>query len=110
MRINVADNLADWRSSPYLIEGGRRYRVGLWLKGSGAPELVLAARWFSDTNGANYLTEQWLILDGLFAAWTYRSHDLVAPANAQSGDLMFRAAFATTVDIFGDDFSVRRVS
>jgi hypothetical protein len=31
------------------------------------------------------------------------------PANAQSGDLMFRAAFATTADLYGDDFSVRQV-
>lgn len=110
LRVNVANNVADWRSSLYSIVGGRSYRVGLWVKGTGTPEMILAARWFSDLDGLNWITEQWLVLDGVFNEWTYQGHILVAPANAMAGDLMFRAAFATTADLYGDDFAVRRLS
>ena len=72
--------------------------------------MILAARWFSDLDGLNWITEQWLVLDGIFNDWTHRSHIVTAPANALSGDLMFRAAFATTADMYGDDFSVRRMN
>lgn len=110
LRINVANDLADWRSSVYPIVGERRYRVGLWVKGNGTPQMILAARWFSDAGGLTYITEQWLILDGIWGDWTPVSHNIVAPANALSGDLMFRAAFATTVDLYGDAFAVRRLN
>ena len=110
LRVNVANDLADWRSSPYPIVSGRKYRVDLWVKGTGAPEMILAARWFSDLDGLNWITEQWLVLDGIFNDWTHRSHIVTAPANALSGDLMFRAAFTTTADMYGDDFSVRRMN
>lgn len=110
LRLNVAGDMADWRCSLYPVVGGRRYRVGLWVKGNGAPEMVLAARWFSDAGGLSWITEQWLMLDGAYADWTHRSHIVTAPANAVSGDLMFRAAFPTTADLSGDDFGVRRLS
>ena len=110
LRVTVAGALADWRCRVYPVAGGRRYRVGLWVKGSGAAEMILAARWFSDPDGATYLTEHWLMLDGVYPDWTPRSHIVVAPASARSGDLMFRAAFATTADLYGDDFSVRRLN
>lgn len=110
LRVTVTGDIADWRCSLYPVVGGRRYRVGLWVKGSGTPEMILASRWFSDSEGANYLTEQWLILNGSFSDWTPMSHIVAAPANALTGDLMFRAAFATTADLYGDDFSVRRLN
>lgn len=110
LRVIVAGDVADWRSSLYPVVGGRRYRVGLWVKGMGTPEMILAARWFSDGDGLNWITEQWLILNGVWGDWTARAHNIVAPAAAVSGDLMFRAAFPTTVDIYGDDFSVRRLN
>lgn len=110
LRVNVNNDVADWRSSLYPIAGGHRYRVGLWVKGIGTPEMILAARWFSDLDGLNWITEQWLVLDGVFIDWTFKGHILVTPANAITGDLMFRAAFATTADIYGDDFTVRRLN
>lgn len=108
LRLNVAGAMADWRTALYPVTGGRRYRVGLWVKGTGTPQMVLAARWFSDAGGANYLTEQWLILGGTFANWTRKGHIVQAPVGALAGDLMFRAAFNTTADLYGDDFFVQR--
>lgn len=110
LRINVANAMADWRSSLFPVTGDESYRVGVWLKGASTPQVVLAARWFSDVGGSNYITEQWLILDGTFADWTLKNHVIQAPANAVVCDLMFRAAFNTTADIYGDDFSVRIVN
>lgn len=110
LRINVANAMADWRTVLFPVVGGRRYRVGVWLKGTSTAQVVLAARWFSDIGGANYISEEWLVLDGVFADWTLRKHAIQAPANAVVCDLMFRAAFNTTADIYGDDFSVRRVN
>lgn len=109
LRINVVNALADWRSAVYPITGSKIYRCGLWAKGQGNAQTILAARWFSDAAGANWITETWIPLDGNYTDWTYRYQDIVAPANAQSGDLMLRAAFATTVDLLGDDFFVRQV-
>ncbi len=109
LRINVTDAMADWRTVVYPIEGGKTYRCGLWAKGQGNAQTVLAVRWFSDAIGANWITETWLVLDGHYSDWTYCYQDIPAPANALSGDLMLRAAFATTVDMLGDDFFVRRI-
>jgi hypothetical protein len=109
LHVQVANAVADWRSSLYAAVGARRYRVGLWVKGAGAPEMVLAARWFADTEGAAYLNEQWLVLDGHYSDWTRVYRHVIAPVGAQTGDLMFRAAFATTVDLYADDFTVRRL-
>lgn len=110
LRLQVDGEIADWRSSLYPAMPKRRYRVGLWVKGMGTPETVLAARWFADPNGEVYLTEQWLVLGGSYAQWTPRYHHVMTPEGAQSGDLMFRAAFPTTADLYGDDFTVRRLS
>lgn len=110
LRINVASDTADWRSAVYPVTGGHDHRVGLWLKGTGTPETIVAVRWFSDTEGAAWITEEWIVLTGVYADWTHITNIVTAPANAQSGDLMFRAAFATTADLSGDDFSVRQVN
>ncbi|MBX3012352.1 MAG: hypothetical protein KF832_12630 [Caldilineaceae bacterium] len=109
LRINVTAALADWRTAVYPIEGGKTYRCGLWAKGQGNAQTVLAVRWFSDLLGANWITEAWLVLDGNYGDWTYCYQDIQAPANALSGDLMWRAAFATTVAMLADDFFVRRI-
>lgn len=110
LRVQVFGATADWRSSLYAAAEQRPYRVGLWVKGMGAPETVLASRWFADGNGETYLTEQWLVLNGDYADWTQVYHHVAAPAGARSGDLMLRAAFPTTADLYADDFTVRRLS
>lgn len=110
LHLLVTDDVADWRSSLYPAVGARRYRVGLWVKGAGTPDMVLASRWFADTEGAAYLNEQWLVLEGSFSDWTRIYHHVIAPQGAQTGDLMFRAAFATTADLYADDFTVRRLN
>lgn len=110
LRINVTNDMADWRSSPVAIVGGRKYRVGMWVRGLGSSEMILSVRWFSDADGANWITEQWIPLNATYADWTPIYRTLLTPANARSGDLMFRTAFATTADIYGDNFSVRRVN
>lgn len=109
LRLHVAEEVADWRASLYPVVGGRRYRIGLWVRGIGAPEIVLASRWFSDTEGVAYLSEQWLVLDGQYADWTRVAHHVTAPEGALSGDVMFRAAFSTTANLYGDDFTARRL-
>jgi hypothetical protein len=110
LRLNVSDGVADWRCAVYPVAGGSLYRVGLWLKGTATPETVVAVRWFSDSEGAHWITEEWIVLTGVYADWTHMERTVTAPANAQSSDLMFRAAFATTADTYGDDFSVRQVN
>lgn len=106
LRINVANGTADWRSAVFPVVGGKTYRVGVWVKGAADIVTVLPCRWWSDEAGTSYITENWLVLEGANPVWTKYQHDLVAPANAVSADLMFRAAFDTTVDVFGDMFFV----
>lgn len=106
LRINVSSDTADWRTAVYPVVGDTTYRCGLWVKGDGDIVTVLAVRWFSDALGADYLSETWIVLDQTYTDWREVDEHLTAPADALSGDLMFRAAFATTVDVLGDAFFV----
>ena len=106
LRINVSSATADWRTAVYPVTGGTTYRCGLWIKGAGNIVTVLAVRWFSDALGADYIGETWIVLDQNYATWREVDEHLTAPVNALSGDIMFRAAFATTVDVLGDAFFV----
>lgn len=110
VRLNVAADTADWRSAVYDIEGGLTYRCGMWVKGVADIVTVLAVRWFSDEAGEDYISETWIVLQGTNADWTRYYQDIAAPSNALSGDLMFRAAFATTINVLGDDFFVQSTS
>lgn len=110
LRINVTGATADWRTAVYPVEAGATYDCGMWVKGAADNVTVLAVRWFSDEAGTAYIGETWIPLEGANADWTKHSQHLVAPVGAVSGDLMFRAAFATTVDVLGDAFFVRKLN
>lgn len=106
VRLNPVSATADWRTDAYPVVGNTLYRCGLWIKGAGNIVTVLAVRWFSDAVGTVYIGETWIVLDQNYAAWREVDEHITAPANALSGDLMFRAAFATTIDVLGDAFFV----
>lgn len=108
LRINVVNDVADWRSAVYPVEGGATYDCGMWVKGAADIVTVLAVRWFSDLAGTQYLTETWIVLQGANATWTKHHQEIQAPYAARSGDLMFRVAFASTVDVLGDAFFVQK--
>ena len=109
LRINVSSATADWRTAVYLVDGGTTYRCGLWIKGAGNVVTVLAVRWFSDALGTVYIGETWIVLSGNYTDWTKVEQSIPAPTAAQSGDLMFRAAFSTTVNVLGDAFFVQEL-
>lgn len=94
---------ADWRTAVYPVESSQTYRCGVWVKGAADLVTVLAVRWFSNPEGTEYITETWVVLQGANINWTRYQQEIVAPVNAQSGDLMFRAAFATTINVLGID-------
>ncbi len=110
LRINTNGGTPDWRAEVYPVEANAGYRMSFWVKGQGSNRLIVAVRWFSDPEGLNWITEQWIPVDGNYADWTQIVQDVTAPANAQSGDIMFRVWEAgTIVDIYSDDFVLRRV-
>ena len=108
LHIQVIAQTADWRSVYFGVKAGT-YRLSGYVKGIGSNQTFLTIRWFSNPNGTGFISEDNISLDGTFADWTLRQQDFVAPSGAQSADVMFRCPAATTADIYGDDFSVRRV-
>jgi len=107
-RLHPTAELSDWRCAVFpLTEGLARVRV--YVKGSGDAKTIIAFRWFSDAEGANWIGEEWMLLPSAYAEWTLREGIFTVPAGAQSGDLMFRVFEATTVDLSADDFYVGRV-
>ena len=108
LRINVNGATADWRTALFTIAPGW-HRFGLSVKGQGDIVTVLAFRWFSDVAGNDYVGEQWLVLDQNYSDWRAVDEHIEVPATTIRGDLMFRAAFTTTVDVLGDLFFVEPV-
>lgn len=110
LRLNVTAATADWRALFFLATGSMTYRVKAMVKGVGSADTHLTVRWFSDTGGATFVSEQNITLNATYADWTVIEQDCPAAATAQSADILLRCAAATTADIYGDDFSVRLLS
>lgn len=110
LRINVASATADWRSSLYLVTGGKAYRVGVWLKGAAAGECFLTVRWFANQDGSGFISENNILLNGIYVTWQRVLATLLSPVNAHSGDVVWRCPSPSTADIYGDDFLVRQVN
>lgn len=108
LRLNPVGATADWRAAHFTVVGGAGYRLRAYVKGTGSVQAFLTIRWFSDPGGSSFISEDNLALGGTYADWTLCQGDISAPGNAQSADLMFRCPTPTTVDLYGDDFYVRR--
>ncbi|WP_287960765.1 hypothetical protein [Caldilinea sp.] len=109
LKIQVNNGTANWRSALFSVTANRHYRVQGNFKGNGGPECYLTIRWFSDPDGTAFISENNLPLDGTYSQWTVVSGWFLAPPAAQTADIMFRCPAPTTVDINGDDFSVREL-
>lgn len=110
LRIQVTDQTADWRAQYFAVTAGVTYRLLGYFKGTGSAQTFLTIRWFSNPNGTGFISEDNINLEGVFADWTLKQQDIVAPIGAQSADVMFRCPAATAADIYGDDFSVRQIN
>lgn len=106
LRLNPVNEMSDWRAEVFPVAGGKTYRVRLYVKGTASHETILAFRWFSDDNGANWIGEQWLWLEGSYPDWTLRDALALVPATARSADVMFRVFADSTADLVADDFYV----
>jgi len=109
LQINVVGATGDWRSRPFLVAPNTLYRVLGFFKGTGAANMFLTIRWFSDKEATAFISEDNIALDATYPDWTLRSGDLTSPSNAMSADVMFRASVATTANLYGDDFFVKQV-
>jgi hypothetical protein len=107
LKLEITDDVADWRSAYFAVTGNREYRIqGLFL-GHGSNQCFLTIRWFSNSDGTGFISENNTAIGGTYDDWTLIVPYVQSPGNAQSADLMFRCPSNTTVSINGDDFSVR---
>jgi len=109
LQINVSAATGDWRSRVFLVAPNTLYRLHGYFKGTGAANMYLTIRWFSDKEGTTFISENNIALDVTYPDWTLKESDFTSPSNALSADVMFRAAAATTANLYGDDFSVKEV-
>lgn len=109
LKIHTANDTADWRSLHFPAKGNARYRLQGHFKGQGGLDLYLTIRWWSNPDGTGFIDQQSILLDGTYAVFTRKMLDSVSPPAAQSGDIVFWATAPTTVEILGDDFSVREM-
>lgn len=109
LRLNVSGATAWWQASYFAVSGNQSYRLRAWVKGTGSTQTFLTIRWWSNPDGTGFISEDNIMFNSTYTNWTRVAQDFTAPASAQSADIMFRCPAATTADIYGDDFSVRRV-
>jgi len=109
LRLNVSSGTGQWISYVFAVVAGQVYRLSAYVKGTGSTQTFLTIRWWSDTGGSAFISENNIALNVSHADWTVVEQAITAPAGAQSADVVFRCPAATTADLYGDDFSVRRV-
>jgi len=109
LHIQVVGQTADWRSKHFMVKAGKIYRLMGYFRGTGSTQTFLTIRWFSNSDGTGFISEDNITLDNIYLDWTQSAQNFTAPPGAQSADIMFRCPTATVADIYGDDFSVRRV-
>lgn len=109
LEIDVADATGDWRAEYFAVTGRKTHVVHGFFKGIGSSQMFLTIRWFSNPDGTGFISENNIALDETYADWTLKEASFEAPAAAQSADIVFRAASATTAHLYGDDFSVKEV-
>lgn len=109
LQINVSASTGDWRSDSVEVSGDQNYRLRAFVKGTGSAGTYVTIRWFSNTDGSGFISEDNITLNSTYSDWTEVKSDLKAPATAQSADVMFRVPSSSTANIYADDFSVRRI-
>lgn len=109
LEIDVTVAIGDWRAEYFAAAAGQTMRVRGFFKGTGSAQMFLTIRWFSNADGTGFINEDNIPLDAVYADWTLKDADFLAPALTLSADLAFRAGGATTAHLYGDDFSVRAV-
>jgi len=110
LRLNVAEATAQWIAYAFPVTGNDSYDLSAYIKGTGSGQTFLTIRWWSDVGATAFISEDNIMLNGTYADWTRIVQTFIAPANAVSADVVFRCPSPTTADIYGDDFSVRRVN
>jgi|GEM_PF-1921804 len=110
LRLNPVNEMSDWRCEVVPVTGGKQYRHRVYVKGMGSQKTILALRWFSDDNGQNWISEEWMWLVDSYVDWTLQDAVWTAPLNARSADMMFRAFEVTTADLYGDDFYMGEIA
>lgn len=109
LNLNVSGATADWRSTHFGVLPNREYQVQAVFKGTGSADCLLTIRWFSNANGTGFISEVNATLNATYATWTPVAFQAQSPSGALSADVMFRCPSNTTVNINGDDFSVRQL-
>ncbi|GAB4570020.1 MAG: hypothetical protein Kow0047_23440 [Anaerolineae bacterium] len=110
LRINAVNETPDWRCEQYAVRANARYRLRLWVKGAGSDRLIVAVRWFASFGYDQWIGEEWVPISGTYPDWTAIVQDVVAPSNSVAGDIMFRVWEPRTLDVYGDDFALFRIT
>lgn len=104
--LNPAVSDQNWRCDYYSVEPNKNYNVSAYVKGTvTSGEFFLTVRWFSNADGTGFISENNTILS-TYADWTFIATALIAPSNALSSDVLFRAVAANGT-LYGDDFALR---
>lgn len=109
LRLNVSGGTAWWQSAVFGVEASATYNLRAFVKGVGSTQTFLTIRWWSDPSGTVFVGENNIMLNAVYSGFTMVEGDIAAPGTAQSADIVFRCPSATTADIYGDSFSVRKV-
>ncbi len=107
--LGTLNTTAEWRSDYFPVIENTLYRLAGFFKGEGSSETFLTIRWFSDSAGTNFISEQNISLNSVYTDWTQIILDTTSPAGALSADVLFRCPSNTTVSLYGDDFTVRGI-
>jgi len=109
LRINVNNASAEWKSNAAIIDEGNTYQIQGFFGGQvKAAQFLLVGRWFSDSQGVNFIKEDIITIPvGNYTQWLSLGLALTAPSGAKSCRILFRAVNGSG-DLYGDDFEVRQ--
>lgn len=109
IRINITNATAEWRGKVRPVNEGYTYQVSCSFTGEvTAGQFFLTVRWFSDLEGLSFIAESNASIPvGSYPEWSRLGDIFVAPKEAKSCEIVFRAVNGSG-DLYGDDFEVRR--
>lgn len=109
LRLQTTASTGDWRCDYFAVEASADYIIRGMFVGSADANCYFTIRWFSDTAGSTFISEDNVSLVGTHTNWTLIQDTITAPGTAQSADVMIRVTSSATVDIYADCVEARKV-
>jgi len=109
IRMNVTNATVEWRSKIRPAHEEHKYQVHGFFAGEvTADQFFLTVRWFSDSEGLDFMAENNISIPvGSYPEWSRLGDDFTAPNEAKSYEIVFKAVNGSG-NIYGDDFEVRQ--